>query len=69
MPTAQAIVFDIGRVIEITPDLGVTAQWQQRLNLASGDLDRWDSVAFSNIFLGSNFFLLSIRVDAHPPAT
>jgi putative hydrolase of the HAD superfamily len=38
--TIQAIVFDIGEVLEITPDLGVTAKWEQRLNLPAGELDR-----------------------------
>lgn len=36
----QAVVFDIGGVLEITPDLGVTAQWERRLQLAPGELDR-----------------------------
>ena len=35
-----AVVFDIGGVLEITPDLGVTAQWERRLHLAPGELDR-----------------------------
>ena len=38
--TVQAIIFDIGGVLEITPDLGVTAKWEQRLNLSAGELDR-----------------------------
>ncbi|NUR86028.1 MAG: HAD family phosphatase [Nonomuraea sp.] len=29
--TSQAIVFDIGGVLEITPDLGLTARWRGRL--------------------------------------
>jgi len=35
----RAIVFDVGGVLEITPDLGVTAKWEQRLNLKAGELD------------------------------
>lgn len=35
----SAVVFDIGGVLEITPDLGVTAQWETRLGLAAGELD------------------------------
>jgi hypothetical protein len=31
--TIQAVVFDIGGVLEITPDLGVTAAWESRLGL------------------------------------
>ena len=30
--TIQAIVFDIGGVLEITPDMGITTKWEQRLN-------------------------------------
>jgi len=37
--TIRAVVFDIGGVLEITPDLGVTRQWETRLGLAAGDLD------------------------------
>lgn len=37
--TIRGIVFDIGGVLEITPDLGVTAMWEQRLRLAPGRLD------------------------------
>jgi putative hydrolase of the HAD superfamily len=37
--TIQAVVFDIGGVLEITPDLGVTAAWESRLGLAPGELD------------------------------
>jgi epoxide hydrolase-like predicted phosphatase len=35
----RAVVFDIGGVLEITPDLGVTRQWENRLGLAAGELD------------------------------
>ena len=38
--TIQAIVFDIGGVLEITPDLCVTAKWERRLDLSAGELDR-----------------------------
>jgi epoxide hydrolase-like predicted phosphatase len=37
--TIQAVVFDIGGVLEITPDLGVTAGWEARLGLAPGEID------------------------------
>jgi epoxide hydrolase-like predicted phosphatase len=37
--TIRAIVFDIGGVLEITPDLGVTQQWETRLGLTAGELD------------------------------
>jgi epoxide hydrolase-like predicted phosphatase len=35
----RAVVFYIGGVLEITPDLGVTRQWETRLGLAAGELD------------------------------
>jgi epoxide hydrolase-like predicted phosphatase len=35
----QAVVFDIGGVLEFTPDLGVTGMWESRLGLGPGDLD------------------------------
>jgi epoxide hydrolase-like predicted phosphatase len=38
--TIQAVVFDIGGVLEITPDLGVTEIWESRLGLAAGELNK-----------------------------
>jgi HAD superfamily hydrolase (TIGR01509 family) len=38
--TIQAVVFDIGGVLEITPDLGVTGMWESRLGLAPGELNQ-----------------------------
>jgi epoxide hydrolase-like predicted phosphatase len=35
----RAVVFDIGGVLEITPDLGVTQLWEARLGLPAGQLD------------------------------
>jgi epoxide hydrolase-like predicted phosphatase len=35
----RAVVFDIGGVLEITPDLGISRQWEIRLGLAAGELD------------------------------
>ena len=34
----RAVLFDIGGVLEITPDLGVAPRWEHRLGLASGTL-------------------------------
>lgn len=36
----RAVVFDIGGVLEITPDLGVAARWETRLGLPAGELPR-----------------------------
>ena len=38
--TIRAIVFDIGGVLEFTPDLGVTVTWEKRLNLPPGDMNK-----------------------------
>ncbi len=37
--TIRAIVFDVGGVLEMTPDLGVAAKWEQQLHLQPGELD------------------------------
>ena len=36
----KAIVFDIGGVLEITPDLGIDAKWEQKLNLKPSELNQ-----------------------------
>jgi epoxide hydrolase-like predicted phosphatase len=36
----QAVVFDIGGVLEITPRLGVPERWESRLGLGSGELNK-----------------------------
>ena len=36
----RAVVFDIGGVLEITPDLGVTGLWETRLGLPAGELSK-----------------------------
>ena len=38
--TIRAVVFDIGGVLEITPDLGVTGLWEKRLGLRAGELNQ-----------------------------
>jgi len=38
--TIRAIVFDIGGVLEYTPDLGLAAKWEQKLRLQPGELDK-----------------------------
>jgi epoxide hydrolase-like predicted phosphatase len=35
----RAVVFDIGGVLEITPDLGVDERWEARLALPAGKMD------------------------------
>jgi epoxide hydrolase-like predicted phosphatase len=36
--TIKAIIFDIGGVLEITPNLEIDKKWEQRLNLKPGEL-------------------------------
>ncbi|MGI8450326.1 MAG: HAD family hydrolase [Streptosporangiaceae bacterium] len=36
----QAVVFDIGGVLEVTPGLGVTGMWESRLGLAPGEISQ-----------------------------
>jgi epoxide hydrolase-like predicted phosphatase len=38
--TIRAVIFDIGGVLEITPDLGVSPRWEGRLGLAPGELNQ-----------------------------
>jgi putative hydrolase of the HAD superfamily len=35
----RAVVFDIGGVLEITPDTGMTQKWEARLRLKPGEMD------------------------------
>lgn len=35
----RAIVFDIGGVLEMTPNLGIDGQWEEKLNLKPGELN------------------------------
>ena len=37
--TIRAVVFDIGGVLEINRDLGVTGMWESRLGLDRGELN------------------------------
>jgi HAD superfamily hydrolase (TIGR01549 family) len=36
----QAVVFDIGGVLEVTPSLGVSETWESQLGLDPGEIDR-----------------------------
>jgi putative hydrolase of the HAD superfamily len=36
----RAVVFDIGGVLEVTPDLGLTERWESRLRLPAGELNQ-----------------------------
>jgi epoxide hydrolase-like predicted phosphatase len=50
----RAVLFDIGGVLEITPDLGVTPRWEERLGLPPGALgerlaDIWSGGAVGTV--------------------
>jgi epoxide hydrolase-like predicted phosphatase len=54
--TIRAVVFDIGGVLEITPDLGVYRRWEARLGLDAGGLgertaDVWQAGSIGTITL------------------
>jgi epoxide hydrolase-like predicted phosphatase len=38
--TIQAVVFDIGGILEITPSLAVTERWESRLGLEAGEINK-----------------------------
>jgi putative hydrolase of the HAD superfamily len=38
--TIEAVVFDIGGVLEITPSLGVAGMWESRLGLNPGEINK-----------------------------
>jgi putative hydrolase of the HAD superfamily len=38
--TIEAVVFDIGGVLEVTPSLGVAEMWESRLGLDPGEIDK-----------------------------
>jgi epoxide hydrolase-like predicted phosphatase len=52
--TIQAVVFDIGGVLEITPSLGVAEMWESRLGLDPGEINRrmqdiWEGGAIGTV--------------------
>jgi epoxide hydrolase-like predicted phosphatase len=60
----QAIVFDIGGVLEITPDLGVSGTWESRLGLAPGELNQ----RMEDAWAGGSIGTIS-EADVHLAAT
>lgn len=51
--TIRAVVFDIGGVLEITPDLGVTQLWETRLELPAGALNEHMQDVWANGRIGT----------------
>jgi epoxide hydrolase-like predicted phosphatase len=60
----QAVVFDIGGVLEITPSLGVTELWESRLGLDPGEINR----RMHDIWHGGGIGAVSER-EVHQAAT
>src|SRR5579859_5630784 len=60
----QAVVFDIGGVLEVTPDLGVTGMWESRLGLGPGELNK----RMYDVWRGGSIGTISER-DVHQAAT
>ena len=52
--TIRAVVFDIGGVLEITPDLDVTELWETRLRLPAGELSKRMHNAWADGSIGAN---------------
>lgn len=55
--TIKAIIFDIGGVLEITPDLGLDKKWEQRLGLKSGELNR----RLADVWRGGSIGTISLQ--------
>lgn len=49
----RAVVFDIGGVLEITPDLGVIPMWEARLGLLAGEVSERMHDAFAGGSIGT----------------
>jgi len=56
----RAVVFDIGGVLEITPDLGVDRRWETRLGLPAGEMDE----RMNDIWLGGALGTITLD-DVH----
>ncbi len=70
--TIQAVVFDIGGVLEITPDLGVTEMRESRLGLVTGELnkrmaDAWRGGAIGAISEDDVHQAVTERLGLNPP--
>ncbi|HEY1002254.1 MAG TPA: HAD family phosphatase [Streptosporangiaceae bacterium] len=56
----RAVVFDIGGVLEITPDLGVYRRWETRLGLPAGEVH----VRMGDVWQGGNIGTITLD-DVH----
>ena len=53
----RAVVFDIGGVLEITPDLGIDKKWEQKLDLKPGELNQ----RLGNVWRGGSIGTISLE--------
>jgi epoxide hydrolase-like predicted phosphatase len=60
----RAVVFDIGGVLEITPDLGIDRQWEARLGLPAGEL----AERMHDVWLGGSLGTITLE-DVHRAIT
>jgi epoxide hydrolase-like predicted phosphatase len=58
--TIQAVVFDIGGVLEITPSLAVTERWEARLGLEAGEINN----RMADVWYGGGIGTIS-EADVH----
>ena len=60
----RAVVFDIGGVLEITPDLGIDRLWEARLGLPAGEM----GARLHDVWLGGSLGAISLD-DVHQAIT
>lgn len=60
----RAVVFDIGGVLEITPDLGVYRRWETRLGLPAGEMGE----RMHDVWLGGSLGTITLN-DLHQAVT
>ena len=53
----RAVVFDIGGVLEITPDLGVDRRWETRLGLPGGEMAK----RMHDVWLGGSLGTITLE--------
>ncbi len=56
----RAVVFDIGGVLEITPDLAVDRRWETRLGLPAGEMAR----RMGDVWMGGGLGMITLD-DVH----
>ena len=60
MAAIRAVVFDIGGVLEITPDLGIHRLWETRLGLPAGEMDE----RMAGVWMGGSLGTITLE-DVH----